>query len=67
MKSDRPKRNKRPPVRYKFKDLASYCLLISSGDPSTFQESIDSFEKDKWMEVMVEDMESLNKSKTQEL
>ena len=31
-----PKRNIRPPVRYGFKDLASYCLVISSGDPSTF-------------------------------
>ena len=33
---DRPKRNKRPPVRYGFKDLVSYALLISSEDPSTF-------------------------------
>jgi len=59
MKSDRPK--------YGFKDFASYCLLISSGDPSAFQESIDSSEKDKWMEAMVEEMESLNKNKTREL
>ena len=38
---ERPKHNIRPPVRYGFEDLASYCLVISSGDPSTFQEAID--------------------------
>ena len=31
-----PKRNIRPLVRYGFEDLALYCLVISSGDPSTF-------------------------------
>uniref|UniRef100_A0A2N9G795 CCHC-type domain-containing protein n=1 Tax=Fagus sylvatica TaxID=28930 RepID=A0A2N9G795_FAGSY len=48
-RSDRPKRNKRPPVRYGFEDLVSYALLTSSEDPSTFQEAIESSEKDKWM------------------
>ena len=67
MISEWPKRNIKPPVRYGFKDLASYCLVINSGDPSTFQEAIDSFERDKWMEAMVEEMESLNKNKTWEL
>uniref|UniRef100_A0A2N9FYY5 Integrase catalytic domain-containing protein n=1 Tax=Fagus sylvatica TaxID=28930 RepID=A0A2N9FYY5_FAGSY len=51
-RSDRPKRNKRPPVRYGFEDLVSYALLTSSEDPSTFQEAIESSEKDKWMEAM---------------
>ena len=67
MISKRPKRNIRSPVRYGFKDLASYCLVISSEDPSTFQEAIDSSKRDKWMEAMVEEMESLNKKKTWEL
>ena len=61
MISEWPKRNIKPPVRYGFKDLASYCLVINSGDPSTFQEAIDSFERDKWMEAMVEEMESLDR------
>ena len=61
-----PKCNIRPPVKYGFEDLASYCLIISSEDLSTFQEAIDS-SRDKWMEAMVEEMESLNKNKTWEL
>ena len=64
MISKRPKHNIRPLVRYGFEDLASYYLVINSGDPSTFQEAIDSSKRDKWMEAMVEEMESLNKNKT---
>jgi hypothetical protein len=66
-RSDRPKRNKRPPVKYSFEDLVSYALLNSSEDPSTFQEVIESSEKDKWMEAMVEENKSLSKDKTWEL
>jgi hypothetical protein len=66
-RSDRPKRNKRPPVRYGLEDLVSYALLTSSEDPSTFQEAIESSEKDKWMEAMVEENEFLSKNKTWEL
>uniref|UniRef100_A0A2N9I2A4 Reverse transcriptase Ty1/copia-type domain-containing protein n=1 Tax=Fagus sylvatica TaxID=28930 RepID=A0A2N9I2A4_FAGSY len=55
------------PVRYGFDNLVSYALITSSEDPSTFQEAIDSSEKDKWMEAMVEEMESLSKNKTWEL
>uniref|UniRef100_A0A2N9J4X6 CCHC-type domain-containing protein n=1 Tax=Fagus sylvatica TaxID=28930 RepID=A0A2N9J4X6_FAGSY len=66
-RSDRPKHNKRPPVRYGFEDLVSYALLTSSEDPSIFQEAIESSEKDKWMEAMVEENESLSKNKTWEL
>uniref|UniRef100_A0A2N9FGL6 CCHC-type domain-containing protein n=1 Tax=Fagus sylvatica TaxID=28930 RepID=A0A2N9FGL6_FAGSY len=42
-------------------------LNASSEDPSTFQEAIESSEKDKWMEAMVEENESLSKNKTWEL
>uniref|UniRef100_A0A2N9J5P5 CCHC-type domain-containing protein n=1 Tax=Fagus sylvatica TaxID=28930 RepID=A0A2N9J5P5_FAGSY len=52
---------------YGFEDLVSYALLTSSEDPSTFQEAIESSEKDKWMEAMVEENESLSKNKTWEL
>ena len=65
--SDVPKRNKRPSIMYGFEDLASYCLIISSRDPSIFQKAIDSSKRDKWKEAMVEEMESLNKNKTWEL
>jgi hypothetical protein len=54
------------PVRYDFEDLVSYALLTSSKDPSTFQEAIDNSENDKWMEAMVEEMESFCKNKTWE-
>ena len=45
--SDITKRNKRPSIMYGFEDLASYCLKISSRDPSIFQEAIDSSKRDK--------------------
>ena len=35
-RSDKPKRNIRPPVRYGFEDVVSYAPLTSSEDPSTF-------------------------------
>uniref|UniRef100_A0A2N9ILE4 BED-type domain-containing protein n=1 Tax=Fagus sylvatica TaxID=28930 RepID=A0A2N9ILE4_FAGSY len=66
-RSDRPKRNKRPPVRYGFEDLVSYALLTSSEDPSTFEDAIESSGNDKCMEAMVKEMESLSKNKTWEL
>jgi hypothetical protein len=66
-RSDRPKCNERPPVRYDFEDVVSYALLTSSEDPFTFQEAIESSENDKWMEAMVEENESLSKNKTWEL
>ena len=33
---EKPKRNKRPPIRYGFEDLVSYALLTSSEDLFTF-------------------------------
>jgi hypothetical protein len=66
-KSDRPKRNKRPSVKYGFGDFVFYALLTSNEDPSTFQEAIDSSKNDKWMEAMVEEIEFLSKNKTWEL
>ena len=63
-KSNRPKRNKRPPIRYGFEDLVSYAPLTSSEDSSTFLEAIESSKNDKWIEAMVEENESLSKNKT---
>lgn len=63
----RLRRTIRPPERYGFEDMASYALSTTSGDPSTFQDAIISSERDRWMEAMVEEMESLKKNKTWEL
>ena len=41
-----------PPACYGFEELAAYALLASSGDLSTFCETIISLEKDRWMSVM---------------
>jgi hypothetical protein len=62
--TDRPKRTIRPPIRYGFEDMVSYALVISSGDPTTFQEIVNSQEKSKWMGAMAEEMESLHKNHT---
>jgi hypothetical protein len=59
---NRPKHTIRPLIRYGFKDMASYALVISSGDPTTFQEAVNSQEKSGWVGAMVEEMESLHKN-----
>ena len=66
-RSDRPKRNKRPSVKYGFEDLVSYALLTNKEDPSTFEDAIESSGNDKCMEAMVKEIESLSKNKTWEL
>ena len=66
-KSDRPKRNKRPSIKYGFEDFVFYALLTSNEDPSTFQEAIDSSKNDKWMEAMVEEIEFLSVKDTPQL
>jgi hypothetical protein len=40
--TDRPRHTIRPPIRYSFEDIVSYALIISSGDPTTFQEAVNS-------------------------
>ncbi|XP_039014634.1 uncharacterized protein LOC120144692 [Hibiscus syriacus] len=47
--------------------MVSFALHISSDDPTTFQGAITSQEKGKWMAVMAEEMESLQKNLTWEL
>jgi hypothetical protein len=63
----RPKRTIRPPARCCFEDMASFALVISSGDPTTFQEVINSQEKSRWVGHMAEEMESLHKNQTWDL
>lgn len=58
---DRLGRTIRPPTMYGFEDMASYALFISSGDPITFAEVVNSLEKGRWVGVMAEEMESLHR------
>ena len=60
--TDRPRRTIKPPIKYGFEDMVSYALVISSGDPTTFQEAVNSQEKSKWMGAVAEKMESLHKN-----
>ena len=47
--------------------MVAYALVISNGDPTTFQEAVNSQEKIKWMGVMAEEIESLHKNQTWDL
>ena len=38
----KPKRTIRQPDRYGFKEMLSYALVIVNGDPYTYQEAIES-------------------------
>jgi hypothetical protein len=40
--TDSPRHTIRPPIRYGFEDIVSYALIISSEDPTTFQEAVNS-------------------------
>jgi hypothetical protein len=60
--TNRPRRTIRPPTRYNYEDMASYALVISSGDPTTFQEVVNNKEKSRWVGDMAEEMESLHKN-----
>ena len=57
----------KPQSRFGYEDLTYFSLLISNGDPSTFQEAMLNEEKDRWMGVIVEEIESLHKNQTWEL
>jgi hypothetical protein len=45
--TSRPRRTIRPPTRYDFENVVSYTLVISSEDPTTFQEAANSQEKSR--------------------
>ena len=64
---DKHRRTIRPPIRYGFEDLVSYALITNSGDPTTFQEAIHNQEKSRWMDAMVEKIQSLYKNQTWDL
>ena len=43
---DRERHIIKPPSRFRYEDLASFALLVSSGDPSTFQKAMLNEKKD---------------------
>ena len=63
----RDKRVHKAPQRYGFEDMVSFALVTSGGDPFTFKEATNRKDNDKWIVVMLEEMESLQKNKTWEL
>jgi hypothetical protein len=44
-----------------------YALVVSNGDPTTFQEAIKSQEKSRWVGAIEEEMESLHKNQMWDL
>lgn len=50
--TDRPRRTFRPLARYSYEDMASYAIVISSIDPTTFQGSVNGQEKSRWVYAM---------------
>ena len=63
----REKQVHKAPQRYGFKDMVSFALVISDGDPFSFKEATNRKYNDKWLVAMLEEMESLQKNKTWEL
>ena len=57
----------RAPKRFGYEDQVSFALLISTDDPTNFQEAITIQKKDRWMTAMAEEIESLQKNQTWEL
>ncbi|KAE8674537.1 hypothetical protein F3Y22_tig00111745pilonHSYRG00059 [Hibiscus syriacus] len=45
----------------------AYCLLTEDGEPSTYQEAINSSDASLWMMVMQEEIEALHKNNTWDL
>jgi hypothetical protein len=64
---DRLRRTIKQSTRYDFEDMVSYTVVISSRDPTAFQELVNSQEKSRWVGAMVEEMESLHKNQTWDL
>ncbi|KAG5673744.1 hypothetical protein PVAND_003764 [Polypedilum vanderplanki] len=67
----RPVRVTRPPAYLKdyevFKDTDEINLVNLNPEPSTYNQAIKSPEKEKWLEAMKEEIDSLNQNKAWEL
>ncbi|KAL8142902.1 hypothetical protein V2J09_015934 [Rumex salicifolius] len=67
MAANRERRVINPPVRFGYKDMVNYALVVGTDDPSIIQEAISSQEKEGWMGAMIEENKSLSKNQTWEL
>ena len=58
----KPNRNVRQLERYGFKEMVSYALVIVNGDPYTYKKAMESRDKERWVQTMFEEMQSLYKN-----
>jgi hypothetical protein len=61
----RTTRVSRPTQRYS--PSLCYALFTDAGEPESFQEAVDCFEKSKWLEAMKDEMNSLHLNETWDL
>ena len=65
---DRAKRNVRPSSRYSDAEYLFYCLMVAEeieySEPSSYEETVESKDWEKWMQVMIDEIDSLLKNGT---
>ena len=44
--------------------MLSYALVTANGDPYTYQETIESQDRERWVQAMSEEMQSLHQNQT---
>lgn len=54
----------KPVQRYRFKNMVAFALIACIGDPTSYQEAIQSKNNDKWAIVIAEKIEYLQKNQT---
>ncbi|KAE8678429.1 Senescence-specific cysteine protease SAG12 [Hibiscus syriacus] len=65
--SDRAGRRPNWHSDYVIEGNIAYCLLIKDGEPSTYQEAINSSDASLWMMTIQEEIEALHKNNTRDL
>lgn len=65
--AERIRHETRTPIRYGFRNMANYAILIGTYDHFNFGEAINSLESDEWMDAMTKETESLSKNQTWDL
>ncbi|KAE8733847.1 hypothetical protein F3Y22_tig00000916pilonHSYRG00052 [Hibiscus syriacus] len=65
--SDRMRRRPNWNSDYVIEGNIAYCLLTEDGEPSTYQEAINSSDASLWMMAMQEEIEALHKNNTWDL
>ena len=60
----KPKKNVRQSKRYGFEKTLSYTLMIANWDPYTYEEAMECQDRERWVQAMSEEMQSLHKNET---